>query len=123
MTPDALPLEIREARLNVLLDAAQNSEFPCELVLPGAIVAGRNHSPARLLLQTRNDCLAMIASAKGRLVDDGVAMRARDDGTIQLLDRDFADPINGPLAFEARRRKGWLGVPRGWLRGLRQGAV
>ena len=115
---DKLPLELREARLNALRLALLQNQFPTEVTLPGGIIGGRAHAAQRLPFASREACQAMLDNAKARLIDDGVATHQRNDGSVQLLDRNFADPVNGPLAIEARKKRGWLGIGSGWLRGF-----
>lgn len=113
---EKLPLEIREARLNALHQGLiGDQEFPIEMLLPGGIVSGRPYPAQLTRFASRENLASIFDDAKGRLVDDGIFIHRRPDASIQLLDRDFIALTWGE---GQRKRPGWLGIDRGWLRGI-----
>jgi len=109
---DKLPLEIREARINALnrVLVADDQDFPVDISLPGGLIGGRVYPTATAHFDTRESLVSVFDDARLRLIDDGIFIHRRTDQSIQLLERDFANPQ------AASRARNWLGLQRGWLR-------
>src|SRR5215469_17015684 len=88
------PLELRAARLTalrrVVMDEA--TAYPADVGLPGGLVGITRYPDQVVHCETRGDAEALLTAARLALVDDGIAIHWRPDGSAQLLDKDFAQP-------------------------------
>lgn len=118
---DKKPRWLQQARISAMHEALVDDAlaFPAVVTLPGGsydrpaapgVHAQRvTEPPVRLQCRTRDQLRRQFETARDKLRADGVVVHIRPNGSVQLLDHNFADPAAQP-------RRNWLaGIGRNWL--------